>query len=142
MPTERASANSGGEPLLRCAALEVGHLGHAILPPIELGIRPGEFWAAIGRNGSGKTTWLRTVLGLATPVRGRVELAERELRMSYLPQRTGMDELHPLIAREVVRLGALRGWSFFGPRLGVEPPEVERALGEMGVSDLAERPFR
>jgi zinc transport system ATP-binding protein len=128
--------------LLSCRALEVGHQGKAILPAIDLEVRAGDFWAVIGRNGSGKTTWLKTVLGLLPPVAGTVEPSRSDLRLSYLPQRSAMDELYPLLAQEVVGLGVLRGWSFLGPHFGRVSPRVASALAEMGVADLARRPFR
>ncbi|MCA9595239.1 MAG: metal ABC transporter ATP-binding protein [Myxococcales bacterium] len=130
------------DPGLRCKALEVGYLGKAILPKIDLEIRPGEFWAVIGRNGSGKTTWLRTLLGLLPPVAGAVVRTPPQLRFSYLPQRKAIDELYPLFARDVVRMGLERNWSFLRPRLNGEPPEVEQALAEMGVADLGDTPYR
>lgn len=128
--------------LARCRALEVGYVGHAILPPIDLEIRAGEVWAVIGRNGAGKTTWLKTLLGLQAPVHGKVELARPDLRFSYLPQRKAIDELYPLLGRDVVRMGFERGLSFLRPWLGGEPPEVSRALEEMGVAHLADMPYR
>lgn len=128
--------------LARCSELRVGYLGEAILPPIDLEIRAREFWAVIGRNGSGKTTWLKTLLGLLPAVSGRIELARPDLRISYLPQHKAIDELYPLLARDVVRMGFDRDWSFLKPWFGGEPPEVARALKEMGVADLANEPFR
>jgi zinc transport system ATP-binding protein len=136
------NASSENPPLVSCRALEVGYLGKAILPPTDVEIRAGEFWAVIGRNGAGKTTWLKTLLGLLSPVRGAVELHRRDLRFSYLPQRKAIDELYPLLSRDVVRLGLDRGWSFLRPRLGGEPAEVRAALEEMGVWHLASEPFR
>lgn len=131
-----------GPVLARCRALEVGYVGTPILPPIELEIRAGEVWAVIGRNGSGKTTWLKTLLGLLPPVRGKVELARPDVRFSYLPQRKAIDELYPLLGRDVVRMGFERGLSFLRPWLGGEPPEVAHALEEMGVAHLADAPYR
>jgi manganese/iron transport system ATP-binding protein len=128
--------------LVACSELSVGYLGEAILPPINLEIRAGEFWAVIGRNGSGKTTWLKTVLGLLPPVTGKVKAKKQGLKLSYLPQRKQMDELYPLLARDVVRMGLDRRWSFLRPWLSGEPPEVARALDEMGVAALADQPFR
>lgn len=129
-------------PLLASRRLEVGYLGQAILPPVDVEIRAGEFWAVIGRNGSGKTTWLKTMLGLMPPVKGSVEQSRADLNLSYLPQRKAIDELYPLLARDVVRMGLDRKWSFIRPWFGGEPPEVERALDEMGVLGLANEPFR
>jgi zinc transport system ATP-binding protein len=130
------------DPLVRCRALEVGHAGAALLPPIDLEVRPGEFWAVIGRNGSGKTSWLRTLLGLLPPVAGKVERKNGSIRFAYLPQKAALDEQYPLLAREVVGMGAERGWSFLGRPRKSARADVERALAEMGVGALAERPFR
>ncbi len=128
--------------LLRCSGLRVGHRGRAVLPAIDLEIRQAQLWAVIGRNGSGKTTWLRTALGLLPPVAGRVEHARPDLRFSYVPQKSGVDDLYPLRARDVVRMGTDRGASFLRPLFGREPASITRALAEMGVGDLADRPFR
>jgi zinc transport system ATP-binding protein len=128
--------------LFACEQLRVGISGRALLPPIELTVKAGQFWAVVGRNGAGKTTWLKTLLGLLPPISGRVHRA-RDVRVSYLPQRSGLDDLYPLLAREVVALGAERGWSFLGgPGAGRYKHRVERALAEVDASDLAEKPFR
>jgi zinc transport system ATP-binding protein len=127
--------------LLRCSDLRVGYGGRSILPPIDLTLGSGEFWAVIGRNGSGKTTWFKTMLGLLPPVAGRVERLVPDPRLSYLPQRANIDELYPVRAEDVVAMGTDRRWSFLRPRLG-PPPEVGAALEEVGAQDLVGRPFR
>ena len=120
----------------------VGHAGSALLPPIDVSLKSGEFWAVIGRNGSGKTSWLRTLLGLLPPVSGEVRAPKGAIRLSYLPQKSALDELYPVLAREVVSMGTERGWSFLGRRRREHALEVERALAEMGVLSLSEQPFR
>jgi len=128
--------------LFSCHQLRVGFSGRAILPAVDLTIAAGQFWAVVGRNGAGKTTWLKTLLGLLPPVSGSVHSASN-VRVSYLPQRSGLDDLYPLLAREVVSLGAERGWSFLGAfDRGQRRKQAHRALAEVGAQDLAERPFR
>jgi zinc transport system ATP-binding protein len=128
--------------LFACEQLRVGIAGRAILPPIGLTVKAGQFWAVVGRNGAGKTTWLKTLLGLLPPVSGHVQSA-RDVRVSYLPQRSGLDDLYPLLAREVVSLGVERGWSFLGgPGAGRHKDRVARALAEVDAGALAEQPFR
>jgi zinc transport system ATP-binding protein len=137
--TARASAGAG---ILACRALVVGHAGKALLPPIDIELRAGEFWAVIGRNGSGKTSWLRTLLGLLPPVSGRVQTPNGGTRLSYLPQKSAFEEHYPVLVRDVVSMGTERGWSFLGRVRRERALEVKQALSEMGVSSLADRPFR
>jgi len=127
--------------LLECRSLEVGHAGQALLPPVDLRMRKAEFWAVIGRNGAGKTTWMRTVLGLLPPVKGQVAHPRGALRSAYLPQRSGLDELYPLLVRDVVRMGLDRGWSFAHPQRDAAE-RVQEALRDMEVADLTDQPFR
>src|SRR5216684_2626380 len=53
-----------------------GH-GH-ILQGVNLEIPPGRIAAVLGRNGIGKTTTLRSIIGLVSPRSGRVLLGDRD----------------------------------------------------------------
>ncbi len=44
-----------------------------VLRGIDLEVEPGELVALMGRNGAGKSTFLRTAAGLIDPVKGKVE---------------------------------------------------------------------
>lgn len=127
--------------LLRCDALLVGHGGRAVLPPITMEIAAGEFWIVVGRNGSGKTTWFRTLLGLLKPIGGAMRWAEPRPRLAHVPQRSAFDELYPLPAEQVVRLGVERGASFLRPG-GDRAGRARAALAEVEAGALAERNFR
>lgn len=124
--------------LLTCSGLRVGYR-EPILPPIDVRIGPGELWAVVGRNGVGKTTWFRTVLGLVPSIAGAVQRSAA-LRLSYVPQSTRLDPLFPLLARDVVRMGIDRDLSFAALHLR-EPDCVEECLRVANVIDLADRPF-
>ena len=52
--------------------------GH-ILQGVDLEVGEGEIAAVLGRNGVGKTTTLRSIIGLARPQRGRVLLAGKDV---------------------------------------------------------------
>jgi zinc transport system ATP-binding protein len=124
-------------PLLRCEGLQVGYAGRAILPPFSLEVTAGQFWAVIGRNGAGKSTFFKTLLGLLPPVGGRLERAPG-LKVAYIAQRMAFDDLYPVTAREVVAMGrARRLWSTPGA-----DPKVEQALARLEVAELADRTFR
>lgn len=128
--------------LLTCQRLCVGYGGKPLLPPIDLEIRRGELWAIIGRNGSGKTTWIRTLLGLVPPVSGSILKQRTTLRLAYLPQRHMFDELYPVRARDIVGMGLDRGFAAFRGRGSDASARVDRALSLVQAADLADRPYR
>jgi branched-chain amino acid transport system ATP-binding protein len=66
-------------PLLDVAGIHAGY-GHAeVLFGIDLRVGPGEIVGVLGRNGMGKTTLVRTVMGLVAPSAGRVSLSGRAI---------------------------------------------------------------
>jgi zinc transport system ATP-binding protein len=101
--------------LISCEELVVGHGRRALLPAIDVRIRRGRILAVIGRNGAGKTTFLRTLLGLLPPVAGRIRRARGDLRLAYVPQAASLDDVLPVRASELVLWGRLRGWGFLVP---------------------------
>lgn len=136
---QRAAA---GALLLHCRSLIVGYQGKPLLPPVELRLCRGELTAVVGRNGAGKTTFFRTLLGLLPPVGGELAACVSPLQVGYIPQRSQLDPLIPLRAWDVVAMGLERGRSFLRPLLRrAERHEVARALGEMGATELAQRSF-
>jgi energy-coupling factor transporter ATP-binding protein EcfA2 len=56
--------------------LDRGEELHDVLRGIDLRVEAGERVALMGRNGAGKTTFLRTAAGLVEPVHGRIDVAE------------------------------------------------------------------
>ena len=84
-----------GERLLSTDALVVGYEGTPILPALSMTIGAGELWAVIGSNGSGKSTFVRTALGLVPPVGGKVE-RRADLRLAYVPQQSALDAIFPV----------------------------------------------
>src|SRR5215475_7133322 len=49
------------------------HIGRLVLDRIDFTLRDGEIVAILGKSGSGKSTFLRTLAGLQPPSEGRVE---------------------------------------------------------------------
>ena len=59
--------------LLRVAAIETAYGASQVLFGVSFEIRIGEMATLLGRNGMGKTTTVRSVLGLTAPRRGTIE---------------------------------------------------------------------
>lgn len=141
MTSPSSASPSPARPLLECRQLVVGHGGRGLLPPVDVSIRRGELWAVIGRNGAGKTTWLRTLLGLLPPVSGALVFPGGPPRLSYLAQRQTFDPHYPLRVSDVVAMGTDRGSCWFS-RPRARAALVEAALERVAATELAALPFR
>lgn len=110
-------------------------------------VKAGELVAVVGANGAGKSTALRALAGLLTPVSGSVTLNGKELAhfdraelgraIAYLPQdRT----VHwGLSVRNVVALGRLPHKSFTSGLGAKDDAAVQAAMERMDVLHLEHR---
>ena len=60
--------------VLDIADLSSGYGEAMVLRNVSLSVRPGEIFALLGKNGMGKSTLLKTVLGFLPAKRGRIKL--------------------------------------------------------------------
>ena len=68
---------------------------------INLTIRNGDYISIVGENGSGKSTLVRLLLGLLSPVRGRI--IRDFSRIAYVPQRfETLNSQFPITVGEVL----------------------------------------
>ena len=66
-------------PALRLTDLHSYYGKSHILQGVTLEVAPGEIVTLLGRNGAGKSTTLKSAVGLITPRQGRVELEGRDV---------------------------------------------------------------
>ena len=69
-------ARATGKVIFETTDLVLGYDGKALSKPINLRMERGEKIAIVGTNGIGKTTFLKSVLGLIKPVSGKAELGD------------------------------------------------------------------
>ncbi len=93
--------------------IEISNLNkNSILSGINLNIKEGDYLAIVGPNGGGKTTLIRTILGLENFDSGEIKLFSKSLsefkdwdRVGYVPQRaTNIDVAFPATVDEILDL--------------------------------------
>jgi len=89
--------------LLTAQDLYVRYNEQVVLDNASLSILEGDRIGLVGRNGSGKSTFLKILAGVQEPDRGTVA-RRRGLRVGYLPQEFALDPA--LTVEENIRVGA------------------------------------
>src|SRR5204862_2132791 len=76
---EVSGNGAAAEPLLRLEAVDTYYGQIHILQGLTLEVMPGELVCLLGGNASGKSTTLKTALGIVRPRRGRVLLGGEDV---------------------------------------------------------------
>jgi urea ABC transporter ATP-binding protein UrtE len=115
--------------LLEATGFRVGYGAQAIVHGVDLVVEPNELVCVLGRNGVGKSTLLKGLMGLVTRQGGTVRFAgaditrERPYRIArrgigYVPQ--GRELFGPLTVEDNLRLGGMAATG----RLQTPPDEI------------------
>jgi len=80
-----------GAPLLKAAGVDAGYGTMQVLWGVDLDVRAGETVLLLGANGAGKTTFLKSLVGLIEVRQGSIKLGDKDLtRMRSSDRRWGM----------------------------------------------------
>lgn len=91
--------------LLEITNLSAGYENQVVLENVSLEIYSNDFIGVIGPNGGGKTTLIKTILGLVKPISGQMNLLISKKNIGYLPQVNQIDKRFPISVINVVRSG-------------------------------------
>ena len=135
--------------ILEARDLAIGYRNRVVGRGLEVALGSGEVRALLGPNGGGKTTLLKTLLGLIPPLGGEVRIAgqalsrlsvqERARLIAYVPQ------VHAGAFAFMVEDLVLMGRSAHADLLSQPSARDRQAAMEMiarlGISHLAQRPY-
>lgn len=126
--------------ILQIRNLSLGYPGLTLFRNLSTDIEAGTILAVLGANGSGKSTFIKMLLGLLSPLSGSLSWPQGQPReIGYLAQMTEFDRQFPLRVQDLAAMGAWRG---LGLRSGLDRTgrdKVAAALEDVGISHLADQ---
>lgn len=123
-------------PIATCKNLCVSYGSYHALNNVTLDINNGDYVSVVGTNGSGKTTFVKALLGLSNVVKGCVRLSSNFI--GYLPQSTSIKRNFPATIDEVVMSGAAGRKLFFNKN---DRLMALLWIKQLGLSDLIDKSF-
>ena len=127
--------------LVEIRNLSAGYGQNIILRDVNLSIQQFDFVGVIGPNGGGKTTLLKALLGLLSPISGEINFSEsmtegNSHRIGYLPQINNIDRKFPVTVFDVVRSGLMSRKRLTGRYNSEENDRANDLMLEMGISGI------
>lgn len=115
-----------------------------VLRNITFSLEEGVFLGVVGPNGGGKTTLVRTILGLLKPTAGSVKIFGRSPESAlaqgglfgYLPQHQNIDPNFPATALDIVLMGRYRATGLLRWPGKRDKEKAVHCLTTMGIGEL------
>lgn len=115
------------------------------LRDLNLVINQGEYIGVVGANGGGKSTLLKTILGIVKQYKGTIlyngtSLKKSGIRIGYVPQTNELNRMFPITVEEVVLTAKIPvSKSYFHSFKQNDYKEVENVLKTVGINEIKDR---
>ncbi len=124
--------------------LSFAYNGEAVLEDVNLSIQQKDFVAIIGPNGGGKTTLVKLLLGLLSPLEGTISVdgkspQEASPCIGYVPQNVHMNQNFPITVLDVVLMGKLDPKQPLSSRSTANRMDALAALEHMDMTAYADK---
>lgn len=127
--------------------LALGYPGRTLFEHVNLSFNRGELTALIGRNGTGKSTLLRTIMGLLKPLQGQIliggdsihALPQREVAVRISFVSTENVRASNLKVNNLVGLGRAPYTNWIGSLTDADREIVQQSLRLVGLESFGEK---
>lgn len=111
----------------------------AAVSDLNMNVRQGDIYGFIGKNGAGKTTFIRMISGLARPSKGEIQLFESSDLVNQR-KRTGTMIENPAVYPNMT---ARQNLYYYCRMLGLNPEEtIDEMLSLVGLTDTGKKKAR
>lgn len=129
---------SGPRPAAELIDVTYGYRNQQVLAGLDLAVRPGRVYALLGRNGAGKSTTVKLMLGLLSPDDGTVQLFGEPFRRACLA-RVGASVDGPALYGH---LSAAQNLGVHAALLGIGAERIAAVLRTVGLAAAGRKPAR
>lgn len=124
--------------------LRVSYHHQLALDTVSVNIPSGKITGIIGPNGSGKTTFLKAILGLVPAQQGTVLFLGKPLdsvrnEIAYVPQRESVDWDFPASARDIVAMGRLNPKKWWQKVAAEDKLVIDNSIRQVALTDFQHR---
>lgn len=131
--------------IFECKDVTLGYENKVVAKNLNFKIDQGNYLCVVGENGTGKSTLIKTLLGLIKPLNGEVIAnvqGKNHKGVGYLPQQTQAQKDFPASVWEVVLSGVLNNdhrCPFYNKK---DKAEAEKNMEKLNILDLKKRCYR
>lgn len=136
--TRSAAANTNTDAIIQLQDLSVGYSDIVAVEKLTGAFKSHTLNAIVGPNGGGKSTLVKALVGLMSPLSGTFQLQQTlSHKIAYLPQQSKVDRSFPLTVADVVAMGLVQNSGFF--RKITDAALINEALEKVGLLDYKSR---
>jgi len=130
--------------LISCKNVKLGYKDKLVVDNLTIDIEKGDFLCILGPNGSGKTTFVRSIVGLTPTLDGYIEFSPSfdKRQIGYLPQQAAAQKDFPASAYEVVLSGCLNKCGLFPFYSARQKTRAFEIMKRFGIDRFASDCFR
>ena len=131
--------------IFECKDVTLGYENKVVAKNLNFKIDQGDYLCVVGENGTGKSTLIKTLLGLIKPLNGEVIAnvqGKNHKGVGYLPQQPQAQKDFPASVWEVVLSGVLNNdhrCPFYNKK---DKAEAEKNMEKLNILDLKKRCYR